>query len=71
MSSCIHCEIKDCGVLNPSECPINKLWAKAERLNEYIREINELVIAQMWINTELLEQAKEELVSEAEALVNK
>ena len=28
---CNSCQIKDCGVLNPSECPINKLWDREEQ----------------------------------------
>lgn len=36
---CEHCELKNCSILNKTECPINILWrqadeakAKAERL---------------------------------------
>ena len=68
MSCTNHCEIKQCGVLNPSQCPINKLWARAELLKGYVQFMNELALDKMWFDTD---EAKDELVREAEALVKK
>ena len=36
---CEHCNIKNCPVLNKTECPINQLWARAEEAKQTIKEI--------------------------------
>ncbi len=35
---CEHCEIKNCPVLNKSECPINKLWERAKEARGAVAE---------------------------------
>ena len=40
---CNNCQINNCGVLNPSECPINKLWDKEELKDELAREAEALM----------------------------
>lgn len=36
--TCEHCEIRYCPVLNPTECPINQLWQKADEAQATIAE---------------------------------
>jgi len=38
---CKHCNIVNCPILNKAECPINKLWARAEEAEATINEIEE------------------------------
>ena len=34
--SCEHCQIAKCPVLNPTECPINKVWEQTDGLYAYV-----------------------------------
>jgi len=42
MKDCEKCDIENCGVLNRSECPINRLWRKARELEGDIEKVTAL-----------------------------
>jgi len=46
--NCEHCEIEKCGVLNKTECPINKLWQRAKEaqgtLEEDTQPLKEVIV---------------------------
>ena len=43
--NCEHCNIKNCPILNKTECPINILWAQAEEAQATIKEAEEFLQA--------------------------
>ena len=39
---CEHCNLKNCPILNKDQCPINQLWAQADKANEAKKELTKV-----------------------------
>ena len=50
---CENCQIQNCPVLNPSECPINKMWKRTNELQAFILDT-------LWNRTSEAQSAIEE-----------
>jgi len=43
MKLCENCNVKDCAILNKTECPVNTLWKQEQEAKQTLAELEEML----------------------------